>query len=307
MDEKEGVKKSIKTLTIDLIVSLVSVAYVLYSMVTIHPTDLSIWECIMKSLLSIVVGILIKQMIGENGFTKAYESEFWAKEMEKYNNACNTANQYMERVNNFYYCEEIEKRKKYRKTILMGVRLKYEMFFDEYEDYIEGGYDLKKLTWEQSGVLNKAINVKVYNLNLFSEYSTETSANIQKETGDAEQRVKTFGSNLFGQIVTAIIGVYFVVELQDWNWATFIASLIQVVIWICFGIMQLYTNYNYVIVDKVNKLKKKKELIQKFTYGCEKGMYVENPYETREREKKLKEIEMKKGETQDDTILWWIF
>lgn len=296
--EKEGIAKSLKTFTIDLIVSIVSVAYVLYSMVTIHPTDLSIWECIVKSLLSIVVGLMIKQMIGENGFTKAYETEYWDKEMEKYNNACNTANPYMERVDNFYYCEEIEKRKKYRKTTLMGVRLKYEMFFDENEDYIENEELLLKLTNEQKRVLKKAVNVKVYNLNLFSEYSTETSANIKKETGDSEQRVKTFGSNLFGQIITAVIGVYFVVELQNWNWATFFASMIQVAMWISFGIMQLYTNYNYVIVEKVNKLKKKKELIQKFVYGCEKGMYIENPYEVREK-KILKE----KEKVEDDTIL----
>lgn len=296
MEEKGRIVKSIKTFTIDLIVSIVSIAYVLYSMVDIEPTDLSIAECIIKSLLSIVVGVMVKQMIGENGFTKAYESEYWEQEMSKYNTTCNSANPYMERVDNFYYCEEIEKRKKYRKTVLMGVRLKYEMYFDEYENYIENA-DISKLTFEQKRVLKKAINVKVYNLNLFSEYSNETSANIKKETGDAEQRVKTLSKNLFGHIVIAITGVYFAVELHDWNWATFFSSLIQVATWISFGIMQLYTNFNYVTVDKVNKLKKKKELIQKFVYGCEKGLYTENPYEVRELEMK------KEKEKQDDIVL----
>lgn len=58
-------------------------------------------------------------------------------------------------------------------------------------------------------------------------------------------------------------------------------------LWIMFGIIQLYTNYNYVVQDKVAVLRKKKEIIRRFTSGCEKGLYLCSPYDT---------IEMDKGE-----------
>lgn len=277
MEEKKVIN-FIKNTAIDIVVALLSVAYVLYSMVEIHSSNLSFAECTLKSLLAIVVGLMVKQMLGENGFTKGYNDEKWSTELFKYNNVCNSANDYMERVDNFYYCEEIEKRKQYRKRLLMGARLKYDMFFDEKENYKEDS-DLSKLTKHQKKILKKAVKVKVYNLNLFSEYENDTTANIKKETNDKDQRMKNFSQNIFGHIVTAVVGVYFIVELNQWNWANFFSAIFQVFMWIAFGVVQLYTNYNYVVVEKVNKLKRKKELIQKFVSGCAKGMYLTNPYD----------------------------
>ena len=282
MDNKK-ITDFIKNGLIDFIVICISIAYVLYSMVDIEQNELSVLDITWKTLLSIVVGFMIKTMLGESGINKGYASDIWSKEIEKYNATCNTANSYMERVDNFYYCEEIEKKKNYRKTALMGARMKYEMYFDKNGDYIESA-DTSKLTKKQLKVLKKAIEVKIYNLNLFSEYENDTTAYTKKETGDKEQRLKGMTSNLLGQIIVAFSGVYFVVSLNDWNWATFFSSLIQIAMWVSYGVFNLYKNYNYVVIEKVNKLKKKKELIQKFLYGCEKGMYTKNPYDEMEGE-----------------------
>lgn len=286
--EQKKLERFIKDGLIDLIVIIVSVAYVFYSMVYIRKAEITVAELTAKSILGIITGLLIKQGLGENGFNKGYNSMTWNEEMSKYNLACNSANMYMERVDNFYFCEEIEKRKRYRQNVLMGVRLKYNMFFDKNGDYIESA-DTSKLTRIQKRALRKCVRVKIYNLNLFSEYETDFVANIKKETTDKDQRVKMFGKNSVSQVLVSMFGAYFIPEWKDWNWATFIASSIQVAIWLACGIMQLYSNYSYVVIEKVNKLKKKKELIQKFIFGCEKGMYVENPYDV---------IEMK-GEESD--------
>ena len=37
----------------------------------------------------------------------------------------------MERVDNFYQCEEIEKKKNYRRQHLQEIRLKYDNWFDK--------------------------------------------------------------------------------------------------------------------------------------------------------------------------------
>lgn len=285
MEEKK-LKRFIKDGIIDLIIIGVSVAYVFYSMITIEKADISLNELCAKSILSIIAGLIIKQGLGENGFSKGYNSVTWEEEMQKYNNACNTANPYMERVDNFYYTEEIEKRKRYRQNILMGARLKYSMFFDENGDYIETA-DTSKLSRHQKKALKKCIRVKIYNLNLFSEYDNDFVAQTKKETNDGNQRIKMFGQNSISQSLIAVLSVYFTATWNNWNWALFIMATIQVCLWLACGVMQLYSNYNYIVIDKVNKLKKKKELIQKFVFGCEKGMYVHNPYdyvEQKERE-----------------------
>ena len=84
-------------------------------------------------------------------------------------------------------------------------------------------------------------------------------------------------------MIIAIIGVYFVPVLGEWNWANLIASSLQVSLWVLFGILQLYTNFNYVVQDKVSILREKKKLIARFIKDSEKGLYI-NPLYKEEKE-----------------------
>ena len=97
----------IKTIAMDIIVVLVAVAYIFYQMVGLQVTDTNPLVLIAQAFMGIVCGVAIKQALGENGFSRGYNSKFWLDEEEKYNAACNTANPYMERVDNFYQYEEI--------------------------------------------------------------------------------------------------------------------------------------------------------------------------------------------------------
>lgn len=264
---------------INFIILVTSLAYIFYNMVVIKRTDLSMWECIAKAGIGIVVGFMIKQGLSENGFNKGYRSQIWIDSLEKYSKNCNMANPYIERVDNFYASEELEKKKIYRRTNLMAVRMKYDWFFDEFGFYKENEEQYNKLNRKQKRVLKKCISIKIYNLNLFSEYENQIGADTHREKTDKDQRAKMFGKNSMAQIIVAIIGAYFVPILTGWDWGTFLTSTIQVCIWISCGITQLYTNYNYVVVEKTNKLTRKSELILKFTRGCEKGKYQKDPYE----------------------------
>lgn len=278
-DKNKKIYDFIKGNFINFIIILTSVAYVFYNMVVIQKTDLSLWECVAKAGIGIIVGFMIKQGLGENGFNYGYRSQIWHDSLDKYSKNCNMANPYIERVDNFYETEIIEKKKTYRRTNLMGARMKYDWFFDEDGFYIENNEYYDKLDKKQKRVLKKCISVKIYNLNLFSEYENQIGADTRREKTDKDQRAKMFGKNGITQIITAIIGAYFVPMLTGWDWASFIAASIQVCIWISCGITQMYTNYNYVVVEKTSKLTRKVELIVKFTRGCEQGKYLTSPYE----------------------------
>ncbi len=288
LEEIQGVaSRYIKTIAMDLVVVLVAIAYVFYQMVTLEVTELNPLVLLAEAAVGIIAGVVIKQSLGENGFSRGYNSTIWAEEEDKYNAACNTANPYMERVDNFYMYEEIDKKKNYRRQHLQEIRLKYDMWFDKEGNYIGTDEEYAKLDRKQKRVLNKCIKVKIYPLNLFSQYTISTEQDTKKEITDKEKRAKNIMQNTIAATLIAVIGVYFIPQIKGWNWGSFISSTMQVALWIMFGIIQLYTNYNYVVQDKVAILRKKKETIRRFTSGCEKGLYLYSPYDT---------IEMDKGE-----------
>lgn len=272
----------IKGNVLNIIVVLTSIAYICYGMVKIEATGLQPWEVITRGGIGIIVGLMIKEGIGENGFSKGYNSNIWKVAYEKYSNACNVANKYIDRVDNFYLAQEIELKKEYRRKTLMAFQMKYDWFFDGFGNYVENTEKYKKLDKKQKKALKKAIKVKIYNLNLFSEYAIGVEEATKKERTDKDQHLKMLGKNSITQIAVAILGAYFTFNWGKWNWGTFIATTIQVCMWIFCGITQLYANYQYIVIDKVNKLKRKSELIIKFQNQCENGYYLTNPYESQE-------------------------
>ena len=279
----------IKTIAMDFVVVLVALAYVFYQMITLEPTDLNPLVLIAEAIMGIICGVVIKQALGENGFSKGYNSKHWNDEEELYNNACNVALPYMDRTDNYYQYEIIDKKKSYRRQHLQEVRLKYDMWFDKDGNYIGSIENYNKLDRKQKRIVNKCIKVRIFPLNLFSQYTISTDQYTRKEPTDKMQRGKNATKNTLTATVIAIIGVYFIPQIKGWNWANFISATMQVSMWVLFGILQLYTNYNFVVQDLVGVLRKKKEEIKRFVSNCEKGMYLTSPYDEQEKESALLE------------------
>lgn len=280
---KENPSRYIKSFAMDIVVVVVSFAYIFYQVLSFEKTDLNIWVLLAQSAMGIICGVIIKQSLGENGFSKGYNSKLWNDEEDKYNRACNSAIPFIDRVDNFYIAQEIEKRANYRRQKLQGIRLKYKEWFDDNGNYIGTKEMETKLDRRQKRILHKCIRVKIYVLNLFSEYETSSEQDTRKEETDKKKRSKNISKNAISATIIAIIGVYFV-PILNWSWASLIASTLQVALWVLFGFMQLYDNYNFVINDRVAILKTKKEKIALFTTNCEKyDMYKTNPYEDIEK------------------------
>lgn len=293
-------KRYIKTIVIDLMVVLVVVAYVLYQMITLSPTELDPLVLISQALMGILCGVLIKQALGENGFSMGYNSEVWKREEEKYNAQCNDALHHMDKADNFYQYEEIEKKRNLRRQILQAKKLKYDMWFDSEGNYIDReiwwnrGFKAHKhkkehkplpvnvsiLTIKQMFAINKCIRLKIYTLNMFSQYANSLEQYTRKETTDNKQRANSATKNLVSAFAIAVVGVYFIPNFSAFDLAKFFSALFQVSMWVLFGVMQLVTNYNFVINDRTNSLRRKKEDIIRFKSGCEKHLYDRSPYFT---------------------------
>lgn len=268
----------IKSNLLNLIVVITSFAYVFYNQIVLN-TGVEIAECTATVIIGVICGLVIKQSLGESGISKGFSSPLWLESKEKYNKARNMATPYIDKIDNFYIKEEADKKKEYRIVVLRSYAMRYSWFFDNKGNYIENKEQYEKLDKKQKRILAKCIKVKIYTLNLFSEYSLEVTEYTKKETTDKSQRAKMLSRNIFMQVAVAFVGGYFTASFGGWSWGKFIISLLQVCVWIGTGIMQLYSNYNYVVVDKVNKLSRKVELITKFTKGAEQGLYDTNPYD----------------------------
>lgn len=279
----EGIKENpvrfIKTFAMDLVVVAVAVAYVFYSMVGLKRTEADPWIILAQSIMGIICGIVIKQALGENGFSRGYNSTEWEKITEKYNDACDLAEDYTDRLDNFYLNLEKEKRENYRRAHLQAAHLKYNLWFNADGDYIGDPEEFKKLSFYQKHMVRKSIKVKIYVLNLFSEYSIASEQDTKKEVTDKTQRRKNATKNTFSAVAIAVIGVYFIPFLSEWSWASFISSTLQVLLWILFGIIQLFGNYDFVVTDRVAIIRKKMELISRFIKDCKNGKYLKKPYE----------------------------
>ena len=274
----EKITTYIKSNLLDFIVVITAFAYVFYNQIVLN-TGVEIAESTATVLIGIICGLVIKQSLGESGISKGFSSPLWLESKEKYNKARNMATPYIDKIDNFYIKEEADKKKEYRIVVLRSYAMRYSWFFDNKGNYTENKEQYEKLDKKQKRILAKCIKVKIYTLNLFSEYSLEVTEYTKKETTDKSQRAKMLSRNIFMQVAVAFVGGYFTASFGGWSWGKFIISLLQVCVWIGTGIMQLYSNYNYVVVDKVNKLSRKVELITKFTKGAEQGLYDTNPYE----------------------------
>ena len=274
----EKITTYIKSNLLNFIVVITAFAYVFYNQIVLD-TGVEIAECTATVLIGIICGLVIKQSLGESGISKGFSSPLWLERKEKNNKARNMATPYIDKIDNFYIKEEADKKKEYRIVVLRSYAMRYSWFFDNKGNYTENKEQYEKLDKKQKRILAKCIKVKIYTLNLFSEYSLEVTEYTKKETTDKSQRAKMLSRNIFMQLAVAFVGGYFTASFGGWSWGKFIISLLQVCVWIGTGIMQLYSNYNYVVVDKVNKLSRKIELITKFTKGAEQGLYDTNPYE----------------------------
>ena len=279
-DVKENPFKYLKTIFLDLLIAAVAFGYIFYQMLSFEITTLNPLIILAQSAMGIFCGILMKQGLGEVGFMKGLESPKWLDEEEMYQVECAKAMPYMNKVDNFYSSIDMEKKMHFRISKLQSVCLRYIDWFDKRGNFI--GDPLytksKKLTRKQKNALKSCLSVKIYPLDLFSEFTVSVDKARKKEPTIKSKRNSNIASNSVFSSIIAVIGVYFIPVLTL-NGAAAISATMQVLLWMVFGMIQLYKNYSFVVFDRVSILKEKKKLINRFISECNLGMHCYDPYD----------------------------
>lgn len=280
---RENPKQFIKDVGTNLMVVFVSLSYIAYQMVALKSVTFeNPIVLIAGAIVSIFCGVMTKQLLGENGFTLGYKSKEWLEAKRGYDAACNDAIPYMSKVDNFYEYQAIEKRRNFRRAVLIAKRMQYEMWFDKDGNYIGTKQMVKKLTIWQKLALFRAIRVRVHVKNLFSENSKSAEEDVKREKTDAMQRTKSSAGNTVSAVMVSSLNVVLTAVLKDFTPAALIAALIQVALWLTFGFVNMFKNYNFVAKVKPAILAEKKTDISKFISGCQIGKYDHSPYEVYE-------------------------
>lgn len=309
-------KTNAKTILTNVSVVVLAVFFVFYNTLKLAWTNLNPWILLIRSILAIVVGIMIKTALGENGFDRGYRSDTWNNEFKRYELKADEAVIYIDKVDNFYEKQKKEKMMKNRKTRLSGYRMKYEMFFDDNGDYIEheiwSPHQKKKyfknpyddnvelpdnvvvLDLRQKWCLRKCIKLKIYIKNMFSDYEVGLTADEKKEKTDKAQRTHNLRKNTFKTVAFSLAGVYLAATLV-WDWGSVINAVFQVLGFIFVGLLDSSNNFYYVTVEKVNILREKQSDISKFLIeqiGREsfKEKFIEQPKEQPQPQEKIIEL-----------------
>ena len=274
-------KSNIRTILLNAAIIATAVVYIFYNILKLEPTHLNPFILIAQAILAIIAALCIKTGLGENGMIRGYASDLWNMAKKSYNEKANKALPYIDKTDDFYEKERIEKRIRNRKIRLSSYRMKYEMFFDNDGNYIEHEvwtpHQKKKylkthntlpeniivLDLRQRLVLRKCVKLQIYVKDMFNEYGAELTDDERKEKTDKMQRQMNFRKNFFSAVGFSIAGVYFIPTLI-FNWGSIIWSLFQVLMWTMFGLLDAYDNYAYITNEKVGLLKLKEQMISRF-------------------------------------------
>lgn len=306
-----NIKTNIRTVLLNIAIVLTAIVYIFYNVLKLEPTHLNPFILIAQAVLAIIAALCIKTGLGENGIIRGYASQIWINAKAIYNAKADKALPYIDKVDDFYEKERIEKRIRNRKIRLSSYRMRYENFFDNNGDYIERdiwtphqkkkhlklGHELPEsvivLDFRQRLCLRKCIKLQIYVKNMFNEYGADLTDDERKEKTDKMQRQMNFRKNFFSAVGFSIAGVYFIPTLI-FNWGSIIWALFQVLMWVMFGLLDAYDNYSYITNEKVGLLKLKEQMISRFMIwivGREEftKQFVEQP--------KQEEIKLEPNET----------
>ena len=263
-------------------VVLISVIYVFGSMLVIEKTGRSVYEILATGMLSMLVGILINSIFRGAGIRRGDEDEKMRSTVSLHARAVEEIIPYIDRLDE--YCEKENKRakKSIRARILAEEGLKYEDYFDSDGILLEGvGFQgekqknidgvVKKLVFKyrelkKRRAIYKAQHLKIKPLTPSSLTAFGEKSENPFDFGKSKSQYSSSHSvlDVLSRLAMAIIFGYFgVTLLSDINVSSIIWSLLQIIMYLSSGIIQMYTSQMWVldtyragIIRKIDQLEK---------------------------------------------------
>ncbi len=263
-----------------LAVLLISIVYIVSSLITISKTGKSIYEIIGTGVISLIVGMLITSAFRSIGIRKGDDSEKMISTSALHSKSVEDITPYIDKLDTWCERENELALKRIRTRILSKAGLSYDSCFDK------GGVALefpiacesdkredKKAFKAKKKAYKKAVRIKIKPLLASNLTSDGTNADNPFDFGDSKKKYSSQRNmaDVLSRALMAVIFGYFSVSLAtSIDYASLIWNGLQIVMYIVGGIINMYTAYMWIVDDYRGSIIKKIDYLQKFKLCAEK-------------------------------------
>ena len=257
----------LKRNVLNFLITGVVAIFLTKDLVEIERSGKTIVEIIANSVVNLVVGQLIKNLFLQKGSNAGFSSRRYVNMMNTYSKEIEKTDVRINKLDDFCDYKNEQRIVKAQKQILRIARIKYDDFLTK---------EKKEMckTKQQEQAWEKAESVKIQLItpeNLLSETDTRYDGGKKDESLKAHRAKVASKSFVIATGISVIFG-YFVPRLNNNMLAGLIWNLVQVAIWLAFGIIAYYQEYTFITNDYSQRTLRKIAYLVEF--NGEKGEWV---------------------------------
>lgn len=258
-------------------VLLISLIYILSGLITISKTGKTVWEILATGVISMIIGILINSIFRGMGIRRGDEDERMVQAAKLHAKTVEEILPDMDKLD--LYCElESKKAKKLiRSRILLEGGISYSSVFDEegvliYKPEVASTKEEKRQAREKNRLIKRALRVKMKSLTPIALTSDGGKSDNPFDFGkskSAYSRVQTVADLLMRACMAVIFGYFGVTLLYEVDLSKIIWNSLQIIMYVCSGIVQMYTSYMWIVdlyrgsvIRKIDQLEKFKLFVK---------------------------------------------
>jgi hypothetical protein len=264
---EEKVVKFLVEQAVNIVLIVIVVVYALSGLVNIEESDKTLLEILASSFIALILAWSISALLGQKGIVSGQKSDIYQATLKEYGVKVSSVDGHTDEFELFCEEQKAYEKEKIQRSIIASAGLKWDKVFEGGQFVIAD--NLKK---EQKKAIRRAIKVKVYNIE--SSYilggTEEELRSFKDDTLRGHQSKESARTGFLKVLNSVIFGIYSIQLMQDFNWGAVIWKMLEVAVWLAFGYMSFYTNYEFVIekyrkqiISKINLIVKFNDIIKK--------------------------------------------
>lgn len=264
---EEKVARFFASQAVNIILLIIVSVYALSGLINIQETGKTPLEILASGFIALVLAWSISTLLGQKGIVSGQRSDIYKATLLEYGNKVSSVDGHTDEFEKFCEEQKAYEKDKIQRSIIANAGLKWDKVF------VDGQFVIpNNLQKEQIIAIKKAVKAKVYNMEAgyilggmeqeFRSTKDETISSFQVKESTRMGLLKVLNSVIFG--------IYSIQIMQDFNWAAVIWKMLEVSVWMGFGYMSFFTNYEFVIekyrkqiISKINLIVKFNDIIKK--------------------------------------------
>ena len=277
MDEKT--KDFLKNYAGYLAVALISFIYIATSVITMGKTGKSIGTIIAEGSASFLVGFVITRLFDVQGIMDGKRDKSVLETVEEHANVVESIEPHLDKLDAWCEKENAKARKTARTRMLAASGMKYSDYFEEDEPLpFTFATGLEKTARRDERrrhrTFLRALNVKLTQLSsglLMSESREQRDVNYLGPTEDEYERRGAI-KDVISKLMLAIVFGYYGVDLvANFSYALLIWRALQVVSYVCMGILKMNKSRRFILEEYRGRIIKKIGYLKKFEIDIKNG------------------------------------